>query len=111
MENIAFRKGINILDLACGSGFPLFELAHTVGSSCRLTGIDIWKQALARAKWKQQTYALTNVMLVEADGANMPFADAEFDLIVSNLGINNFSDPQAVVNECARVLKPGGAIA
>lgn len=38
----------------------------------------------------------------------MPFAADEFDMIVSNLGINNFADPEACFRECARVLKPTG---
>ncbi len=38
----------------------------------------------------------------------MPFMSDTFDLIVSNLGINNFADPEACFRECARVLKPTG---
>ena len=41
----------------------------------------------------------------------MPFGDTHFDLIVSNLGINNFADPQAVMRECYRVARPGATMA
>jgi arsenite methyltransferase len=109
-EHLELRRNIDILDLACGAGFPTFELAHVHGGSCRVTGIDVWKEALDRARSKLAVYDLPNVKLVEADGANMPFADGEFDLIVSNLGINNFPDPQAVLSECFRVAKPGARI-
>jgi SAM-dependent methyltransferase len=40
----------------------------------------------------------------------MPFEDDSFDLITSNLGINNFADPDAVVRECFRVARPGARI-
>jgi arsenite methyltransferase len=110
-EHIQLRGGMNILDLACGTGFPTFELAHAHGDSCRVTGIDIWKEALDRARSKLRIYDLPNVRLVEADGAQMPFEDSQFDLIVSNLGVNNFADPRAVFSECYRVAKPGARIA
>jgi SAM-dependent methyltransferase len=47
---------------------------------------------------------------VQADGAAMPFANETFDLITSNLGINNFTDPPAVIAECRRVARPGARI-
>ena len=54
---------------------------------------------------------VTNITLTRGDGAAMPYPDSRFDLIVSNLGINNFTDPDAVLAECHRVLKPGGRLA
>jgi SAM-dependent methyltransferase len=54
---------------------------------------------------------LKNVSLVEGDGAKLPFPDRSFDLITSNLGINNFDDPPAVFEECGRVAKKGGRLA
>jgi arsenite methyltransferase len=109
-EHLELRRNIDILDLGCGTGFPTFELAHVHGDSCRVTGIDVWREALDRARSKLEVYDLPNVELVEADGGDMPFPDAAFDLIVSNLGINNFSDPPAVVSECFRVAKPGARL-
>jgi ubiquinone/menaquinone biosynthesis C-methylase UbiE len=110
-DHLQLRPHLHILDLGCGAGFPLFELAHAHGDSCRLTGMDIWKAALHRARAKLRVYDLPNVGIVAADGARMPFRDGEFDLIVSNLGINNFSEPPAVFSECFRVAKPGARIA
>ncbi|HYY57004.1 MAG TPA: methyltransferase domain-containing protein [Pyrinomonadaceae bacterium] len=110
-DQIKIRGGIEILDVGCGNGFPLFELAHVFGSSCRITGFDIWKTALTRARLKQRLYDLPNVRIVEADGARLPFASSTFDLIVSNLGLNNWSEPGAVLAECFRVAKPGAGMA
>src|SRR5262245_60387496 len=111
IDNLPIQGNISILDVGCGAGFPLFELAHIVGGSCRLVGIDIWREALQRARSKLDVHVLPNVSLVEADAARMPFAAAAFDVIVSNLGINNWEDPQAVAAECFRVSKPGARIA
>src|SRR5215212_5440296 len=68
-QHIPLGPHRRILDLACGLGFPLFELAHASGPSCRLVGADLWRTALERAEHKRRVYGLANVALVEADGA------------------------------------------
>ena len=105
-QHLPLRPNLNILDLACGAGFPLFELAQVYGTSCQVTGIDLWKEAVERARSKQNLYQFPNVTILEEDAMHMPFQEHEFDLIVSNLGVNNFTDPQAVLTECFRVAKP-----
>lgn len=110
-KHLELRGNQRVLDLGCGTGFPLFELAHMLGRSCEFVGVDVWKEALERAEFKLKIYDLPNVQLVEADGAALPFSDASFDLIVSNLGVNNFANPQATLAECFRATKAGGSIA
>lgn len=109
-EHIELRGHLRILDLGFGTGFPLFELAHTFGRSCHVTGLDVWKEAIERARLKQKIYDLPNVVILEGDGARQPFEDESFDLIVSNLGINNFAEPSRVLSECFRVARPGAKI-
>jgi len=111
LDRIPMRRGMRVLDLGCGCGFPLFEVAHRLGPSCRVAGLDVWKQAMERAGGKLATHGLRNVIPVRGDGARMPFGDGVFDLIVSNVGVNNFEEPEDAVAECARVTKPGGRIA
>ncbi|MFN8371960.1 MAG: methyltransferase domain-containing protein [Anaerolineae bacterium] len=96
--------------MAKATGVPLFELAHMHGTSCHFTGVDIWQAALDRAQFKLNAYGLTNITLQKIDGHNLPFPDAHFDLFISNLGVNNFDDPQAMLAECARVAKPGARL-
>ncbi len=110
LSHLDLRPNQNILDVACGTGFPLFELAQMHGASCRVTGVDIWKQGLERARLKAHAYQSPNVQILEADASQLPFADATFDLIVSNLGMNNFPDPGAVLAECFRVAKAGARL-
>ena len=111
LKHLELRSGLTVLDLGCGAGFPLMELAGRMGTSCRLIGVDPWVNALNRARQKIENYGLTNVEVVCCSAATMPFPDASVDLIVSNLGINNFDDPATVFAECNRVLKSGGRLA
>lgn len=109
-DRIELRARLTILDVGCASGFPLFELGGVFGRSCRITGLDIWGEALKRAERKRKFYDLPNVALVEADGAHLPFGAAVFDLLVSNLGVNNWSEPVSVLTECFRVAKPSARL-
>jgi ubiquinone/menaquinone biosynthesis C-methylase UbiE len=110
-DRLELRPNTTGLDVACGTGFPLIELAHAHGPSSHFTGIDIWPEALVRARRKLAVFGLTNVVLQQGDASTLPFADGSFDLITSNLGINNFADPPAVLRECYRVARPGARIA
>jgi ubiquinone/menaquinone biosynthesis C-methylase UbiE len=101
---------MKVLDVGCGTGFPLLELAQRLDSSSVVHGVDQWGAALARAEFKVKTANIQNVVLTKCDASQMPFPDEEFDLVVSNLGINNFSNPEDTLMECHRVLKQSGKI-
>jgi len=111
LDRIRLRPKIKVLDVGFGSGFPLLELAQRLGESSTVYGIDPLKAAHARVQYKMNVLNIKNVQLVEGDASSMLFQDNTFDLIVSNLGINNFDDPQKVFIECFRVGKRGAQIA
>lgn len=110
LKHLELKPNLTVLDIGCGTGFPLLELAARMGNSCKLYGIDPWKNAQARSKQKIENYGLSNVELIESSAEKIPFDDNDVDLIVSNLGINNFEKPELVFKECNRVLKPGGKL-
>jgi ubiquinone/menaquinone biosynthesis C-methylase UbiE len=99
------------LDVGCGTGFPLIELAERLGPAAKVHGVDPWKPALGRAAEKISVRGVKNVTLHEASAVSMPFDDASFDLIVSNLGVNNFDDRAGALRECRRVSRDGGVLA
>jgi ubiquinone/menaquinone biosynthesis C-methylase UbiE len=109
-DHLEIHRGIRGLDVGCGTGFPLIELAHLHGTSSHFTGIDIWADALERARLKRELHDLTNVDIIETDVASMPFPSAHFDLVVSNIGVNNFPDARAALRECRRVAKTGARL-
>lgn len=111
LDHVPLIPDTRVLDLACGAGFPLLDLAQRLGATCRAYGLDPWQAGLNRAVQKKVAWDVRQVRFILGDGAAIPFADGAFDLITSNLGINNFADPPAVLAECARALAPGGRIA
>src|SRR5215208_4871900 len=74
-KHMELRGAVRVLDLGFGTGFPMIELAHTLGPTSRITGLDLWREAMARARLKLKTYALSNVTMAEGDGSRQPFAD------------------------------------
>ena len=108
LENIPMNANAKVLDIGFGTGFPLIELSQRFGATATIYGIDIWSDAINRAKEKIQVFQLDNIEIFEQSAENIPLPDHEIDLICSNLGINNFDNKEQVLKECHRVLKPGG---
>jgi ubiquinone/menaquinone biosynthesis C-methylase UbiE len=111
LEEVPLANVTNALDVGCGTGFPLIELAERLGDHAQVHGIDPWSGGLKRAAEKIASRGTPNVTLHEGSATSMPFADATFDLIVSNLGVNNFDDRAAAIRECRRVARPGATLA
>jgi SAM-dependent methyltransferase len=97
-------RGRTVLEAGCGAGVDLARFAR---GGAIVTGVDLSASAidLARANFEQQ--GLTGHFEV-ADGEHLPFADNSFDFVYAHGVVQYTADPQRLVNECRRVLKPGG---
>lgn len=110
-RHLTLKHNLTVIDIGSGAGFPLLELAERLGNSCKLYGLDPWQNANKRAIQKMKSYGITNVEIKEGSAEKIPFDDNSIDLVVSNLGINNFDNPALVFNECYRVLKTNAKLA
>jgi len=108
LDNISLKKGISVLDIGFCEGFPLTELAMRLGQSSTIYGIDPWDAAIRRTKRKLSAYDIHNVQIIKGVAEEMPLTDGSIDLITSNNGINNVNDLNKSLEECFRILKPGG---
>jgi demethylmenaquinone methyltransferase/2-methoxy-6-polyprenyl-1,4-benzoquinol methylase len=100
-RSLNLAPGAWVLDLGSGTGDLLRELA-TLGH--RAVGTDLSFGMLAATRG-------STAPLIEADGAALPIAENAFDGIVCGFAVRNFTDLPAVLNECARVLRPAGRLA
>lgn len=110
LERAPLRRGQTVVDLGCGTGFLALELAQRSGPGSKVYAVDLWAAAMARLERKAVYLGVGNVELVTRDGADTGLADSTADLVVCNLGLNNFADPDAVLAEVFRVTKPGGRL-
>lgn len=111
LARVPLRRGMTILDVGAGTGFLTLELAQRCGPDSTVIAVDPWAAAMKRLERKRAHLGLTNVRLAEGDAAEMEVPAGSVDLVVSNLGINNFDNGEAVLRACARALKPRGTLA
>ena len=107
LERCPLAPGLTTLDIGAGTGFITLELAERGGASCSVIAVDPWAAAIARLRRKVAQRRLSNVHLLQQDAAQLALPERSVDVIVSNLGVNNFDDPAAVMRVCARVARPG----
>lgn len=103
-------RGERVLDLGSGAGTDSLIAAQMVGEGGRVTGIDMTAEMLAKARAAVAEAGLGNVDFVEGEAEQLPFADASFDVVISNGVIDLIPDKDAVYAELYRVLAPGGRL-
>jgi demethylmenaquinone methyltransferase / 2-methoxy-6-polyprenyl-1,4-benzoquinol methylase len=106
---VAPRAGQRVLDVATGTGMVAAELLARV--DCSVVGIDQSAEMLAGARARFAATDGSRVELVQGQAEALPFADASFDALTVTYLLRYVDDPQATLEELARVVKPGGAVA
>lgn len=106
LERVNLKRGITILDVGAGTGFLTIELAQRCGSDATVIAVDPWEAAMNRLKRKADHLGLANVRTLVQDVSTIDLPQASVDLVVSNLGINNFDRPEDALRSCFRVARP-----
>ena len=97
------------VDLGCGPGQLVIVLAGQA-PDLHVTGVDLSDEMLAQAHENAQNAGVASrVSFRRGDAQQIPFPDGSLDLIVSTMSLHHWSDPVSVLNEIARVLRPGGS--
>jgi SAM-dependent methyltransferase len=99
--------GAHVLDLACGTGNLAIPLARR---GMHVTGVDIAANLLEQARERAAAEGL-DITFEEGDAEQLSYPDSTFDGVVTMFGAMFAPQPERVVTECARVLKPGGLLA
>jgi len=97
------------VDLGCGPGLLVVELARRL-PGLHVTGIDLAEDLLAQGEDYARRAGLgERISFRKGDVKQIPFPDDSLDLVVSTLSLHHWSEPIAVLDEVARVLRPGGS--
>ncbi len=100
------RHGEHAIDVGCGTGGTTAVLAHGVGLSGHVLGVDISETLVGAAR----AHRLDNATFVVGDAATHPFREAAYDLVFSRFGVMFFAEPVAAFRNLHRALKPGGRL-
>ncbi|HEV7394366.1 MAG TPA: methyltransferase domain-containing protein [Burkholderiales bacterium] len=109
LAHMALRPGQRVLDVACGTGIVARLAAKTLGPQGSIVGVDLNPKMLelarahapdngARVEWK------------EGDAASLPCADADFDVVLCQQGLQFLPDKVTALREMHRVLRPAGRL-
>ncbi len=98
--------GMQVLDLASGTGEPAITLARLVTERGKVVALDQSSELLEIASRRARERQLTNFETRVADAHKLPFSDQTFDLATCRFGVMFFADPVSATAELCRVLRP-----
>jgi len=103
--------GMQVLDLASGTGEPAISLAVRVGAQGHVTALDLSADLLEIAEKRARTRGLDNFTARQADAHALPFPDNSFDLAACRFGVMFFADPAVSFANLRKALRATGRMA
>ena len=110
LDTVGVGEGVEVLDVASGTGVVARAVARRLGASGRVVASDFSEAMLARSAAVELPAGSAPVEFVEASADALPFTDRAFDVVLCQQGLQFFPQQQAAVSEMRRVLRPGGVV-
>jgi SAM-dependent methyltransferase len=111
-DHLPLSPPCRVLALGCGTGVEVRALRRRVSPEVSLVGIDHSSALVERARQETAGEGLSaNVEYLTGDAHDLPFPDADFDVVTLHTLISHVEDPRSVLAETRRVLRPGGTVA
>ncbi len=109
MDALRVTAGETILDVGCGTGQTLLQLADRVGTGGRIIGVDIARRLLDVAR--ARAGPTPQISLRQEDAARLDLPDGCLDGVYSRFGLMGFADPVAAFTNLRRMTRRGGRLA
>ena len=106
---LGLGPGRAALDVGCGTGAVVVDIADVVGSDGRAVGVDVSETMIATARARAEAQGAA-VELVVGDTHALDFPDGTFDAVHCDRVLQHLDDPERAIAEMARVLVPGGRL-
>ena len=111
LKFVPVKPGERVLEVGCGTGVVVRDLAALVGRRGEVVGVDASRRLLERARALcRESAGGARIALRVADGARLPFAAHRFDAALAVTVILHVADPLRVAREMTRVTRPGGRV-
>ncbi len=111
-EHLPLSPPCRVLALGCGTGVEVRALRRRVSPEVSIVGIDHSSALVERARQETADDGLSaNVEYLTGDAHDLPWPDADFDVVTLHTLISHVEDPGRVLAETRRVLRPGGTVA
>lgn len=107
LDFLPLKADMKILDLGTGSGYLSFPIAKK-NPTISIIGLDIVEKALEVNRFKAKKENIRNIRFVSYNGIDFPFANNEFDMVISRYALHHFPDIQKSIFEVSRIIKQGG---
>ena len=110
-DQIGVRDGWRVVEIGCGPRGCLGLLSQRVGATGRVVGVERSDEQVERARQFVAAGCLTNVDVLQADARRTGLAEGTFDLATARLVLVNVPEPEQLVAEMVRLVRPGGVVA
>src|SRR5207237_2427636 len=104
------QPGEHVLDVGCGSGSTLMELASRTGPRGRALGIDVSRQSVEQANHRLAAAGLAHAEAIVADASTQRFEGRTFELLFSRFGVLFFADPLVAFSNLRKAMVSTGRL-
>lgn len=108
IEYLRVKKDEEIADLGSGNGYFTIPLARMINKT--ITAVDIEPRMLTMLKENAEREKVTNIQCIQSDLESLPFSDEAFDKVLIAFAIHEVTNPEKVLMEIRRILKPDGIL-